>query len=793
MIRRRPKRPRRWSMLALASLGILAASNSGCTRARYHALADRDVYSIERERQTDPRWELPPRLVEADVLSRMHDANDPDKTPIPPDEPAARPFQVSGRYPFEFAGWKKRGTTVIEDLTWRKALPTEKDGSVKLSRQSSVELALLHSRDYQLAFEDLYLASLSLTLGRFFFAVQGFSNYDLFFQHFGAKSNDSNQLQIASDSGFTQNLVTGGQLLVDFANNMVFEYHGNGFSTSLSSLHLAFTQPLLRNAFARIATQSLSLQERGVLYALRDFARFRRSFYVNTVASGGYLGLLLQLQALRNQESNLRQLQRNVEEARALVDATFYAPLQRDQLEQQFQQARFQLISAEASLQTQLDSFKIQLGLPPDLPVSLDDSPLDLFEFSDPALEDLRGINDQLALDIYGARETLAPEKREEGAAAPAEKSFTPQKRDAFIKRLQTQYGKLQAILDGAIDESRAFFDEQSKAPLGPYHERAGQLNKALIAARGELLNDLDDLNEIPKDATPEAFAKAYETIDRLARNAFRVRSSETFVAQTQVRVYRIQLTEVKLGLDEAMEYALTNRQDLMNNQARVTDAWRNVEFNANQLLAGLDLAYDGRIGTDPNFDNPFRFDASNSTQRFGIHLETPINRRAQRNDYRSSQIFYQRARRAYMLNHDAIIQQVRLDLRNLDLARRQFEIAREQLVIASRQVEEAEYNVSNPPANAESVALNLLNSLNGLLNSRNSLISSWVSYETARMSLFRDLDVMMIDRRGVWINEYSGTDGFPRLPRGAEGSGVAVDPVRDARPPDIDIPDDSL
>lgn len=760
-----------WTMLALSWLGSLVLS-TGCTRARYHALADRDVYAIERERQFDPRWDLPPRLVEADPLSRMHDVNDPDKTPIPPDEPAARPFQVSGRYPFEFVGWKKRGTTVIEDLSWRKALPLEPDGSVMLSRQSSMELALIHGRDYQTAFEDLYLSALSLTLARFQFMVQGFSRYGLFFQHSGAPSNDSNQLQFDNNSGFNLNLVTGGQLLMDFANNMVFEYHGNGFSTSLSSLNIAFTQPLLRNAFARIATQNLSLQERGVLYALRDFARFRRSFYVNTVASGGYLGLLLQLQNLRNQESNLKQLERNVEEARALVDATFYAPLQRDQLEQQYQQARFSLIQAEASLQTSLDGFKIQLGLPPDLPVSLDDSPLKMFELNDSALERLRGINDRIALEIYSF-----------------ENKLTPEKRDEFARRLRDQYGRLQVILDGALDESRAFLDEQRKEPPGPYIERATQLNRTLVGSRVELLNDLDDLNEIPAAATPEALKAAYETLDRLSRNAFRMRSSETFVAQTQVRVYRIQLAPVKLGLDEAIEYAITNREDLMNRQAQVTDAWRNVEFNANQLLAGLNFIYEGKLGTDPIFDQPLRFDASAGNHRVGVRLDTPINRRAERNAYRASQITYQRARRAYMETHDFIIRDVRLDLRNLDLARRQFEIAREQLVIASRQVEEAEYNVSNPPPNSESVALNLLTSLNGLLNARNSLISSWVSYESARMSLYRNLDVMMIDSRGVWTNESTGTDGFPRLPRGPEGPGAAVDPVRDARPPADDLP----
>jgi hypothetical protein len=85
--------------------------------------------------------------------------------------------------------------------------------------------------------------------------------------------------------------MSGAQLLVDFSNSLVFEFSGAGAGTNLSSssLLVSLTQPLLRGAFARIVTQPLSLQERGVLYAIRDFSRFRRGFYVDVVAGNGFL------------------------------------------------------------------------------------------------------------------------------------------------------------------------------------------------------------------------------------------------------------------------------------------------------------------------------------------------------------------------------------------------------------------------------------------------------------------------------------------------------------------------
>jgi hypothetical protein len=43
---------------------------------------------------------------------------------------------------------------------------------------------------------------------------------------------------------------------------------------------------------------------------------------------------------------------------------------------------------------------------------------------------------------------------------------------------------------------------------------------------------------------------------------------------------------------------------------------------------------------------------------------------------------------------------------------------------------------------------------LNNLLSARNGLITNWVSYETQRIDLFADLDIMNIDAQGVWTND---------------------------------------
>jgi hypothetical protein len=91
--------------------------------------------------------------------------------------------------------------------------------------------------------------------------------------------------------------------------------------------------------------------------------------------------------------------------------------------------------------------------------------------------------------------------------------------------------------------------------------------------------------------------------------------------------------------------------------------------------------------------------------------------------------------------------------MRDLLLNQKQFDIGREQLITSSRQVEQAEYAILRPEQ-GEPVTLNLLRALTSVLDARNGLISNWVSYESTRLSLYSNFDLMDIDANGIWTNE---------------------------------------
>jgi hypothetical protein len=264
-----------------------------------------------------------PALIDAD---REHRRSERSTTSIVGWDPPRR-FQVSSRFPFEFHGWKKRGTTPIEDLVWQKSIPVESDGKVLLSKDSILRLGIANSREYQFQYENVYLAALSLTLARFQFMIQGFSNSGIFYSPLagggvvasspsssvGTQTNTppsstgtssstggattalakskpkpsagspNNQLQLSTLNGFSLNLMSGAQLLVNLANSLVFEYSNHGLQLVSPSLTINFIQPLLvpgRGGHQQLLPRSAVCSHPPQL--------FSPQFYVGLVASNGH-------------------------------------------------------------------------------------------------------------------------------------------------------------------------------------------------------------------------------------------------------------------------------------------------------------------------------------------------------------------------------------------------------------------------------------------------------------------------------------------------------------------------
>lgn len=728
------------TLLVCVAIGV-----SGCTRAFYRRWADRDTYKAIAEHADEGRWPINDIAIVPPPQSRLYDPFNPDRPPMPPDDPAAdrfmmwpngvrnsRHFHDDGDAPF------------IEAPDWKQYLQLNADGKLQLTPDRAVELGVLNSREYETALEDLYLQALALTLNRFEFDCHWFLTNNTVWTQFGSSDTEVNTLSSQSTFGFTKNLYAGGQFMAEFVNNLLVTFSGIDQTVWSSNLMATFTQPLLRGAGRRVRMEPLTEQERVVLYAVRDFARFRKRFYVNltTVQGGGYLALLLQVQNIRNLENDVKSQEQNYRLHQAQFTAQTVSTIQVDQAYQSYLQSRLSLIQARTALETSLDSYKFALGLPPGLPVTLDDALLKPFQLAAPELETLQN-EVQSFFDKF--RERDQPPGLEELQEGYAKLKAFHQQGEALLKQTAEELKKWKSQLGQGEEDAN-----QVRREREIYENVERQLP--------ETATDVEDLKSgLAKDraALPDLPpVKRWDALLARCRQLI-AQLGQVFVLQNQIRVYLIRLKSVPYKLDDALLYARDNRLDLMNLRGRVVDAWRQIAVTANALKAGLNVTATANVATKPGADAPFDFRASASQYTVGAQFDGPLNRYAERNAYRASQINYQNARRNFMALDDQISSSIRGDIRTLEEERLSFSIARLSLITAARQVEAARDRLLLVERGADTTStLDILRALNDLLAAKSQLIRSWTNYESTRIQLLFDMDALQVTPRGVPADE---------------------------------------
>jgi hypothetical protein len=320
-------------------------------------------------------------------------------------------------------------TSSVENPGWLAYLPRNEKGEIVLDRRAAVQTALLHSVDYQTNLEDLYLAALDVTFERFRFDTQFFFTNLTSFEHQGryrGGGQSQSLLNVDSNLQARRLFATGGELIVGFANSLVWQFSGPNTYSANSLLSLSLVQPLLREAGRAVVLEHLTQSERALLANLRQMEQYRRGFYAQVVAgrnpgpgpsrgplslgsltpatpsatAGGFLGLLEDQVNIRNQQMNITGLQDSLRQLEALYEANRVRDrFQVDLARQALYSAQIGLMSSFSAYQERLDGFKITLGLPPDLNVRIEDPLLRRFDLIDPALtRDLEEADDLLTI-----------------------------------------------------------------------------------------------------------------------------------------------------------------------------------------------------------------------------------------------------------------------------------------------------------------------------------------------------------------------------------------------------------
>jgi hypothetical protein len=586
-----------------------------------------------------------------------------------------------------------------ENSYGQRAASDEFDDAPRLNLTDIVVLALLNSREDQTQKETLYRLALRLSLQRF--------DYDLKFSPFG-----------------------------------------NGTGADFEVTHSVFQND--------VRFERLTQAERNVVYAARDFARFRKTFYLQLATQ--YYNLLRTYRQVEIDSQNYISLvrvysQREIELAEDEIA--------RVQVEQNALSGRNSLISTSNSPENSLDQLKSRLGLPIETPINIDLAVLFGITGRDEvavSLELVRRVRLRLlaestrkdvneatvlsqaeelvaripdALEIQRkADELVRAAARDATSAAEGDKHFTSTtSKEALADRVR-QFSILRARLrvtqfrmiadngwkrfeEARSDEevtpirvpaefARAVLDllqeEEIRArELGETEEQAlsisqrsgdlGQQLQAFELVADTVLSEVmtERLKEVQASAhqlADAAIAAARETqamTDQLARDAGTNPDEPTVTVTSRLLADSQQLldgsgsglTRIRAGVDNASLAAISARLDLMNARGDLADEWRGIKLAGDDLKSILNLQVRQRLRTENDSNKSFDFDFDESRTELSVTLDTPLNRRAQRNRFREQLLNYQLSRRAVMSLEDSIKQNIRSDLRAPDTCRR--------------------------------------------------------------------------------------------------------------------------
>ncbi|MDR0328975.1 MAG: hypothetical protein LBI05_11840, partial [Planctomycetaceae bacterium] len=399
-------------LLALAAIlgGIV-----GCTRQYYRTKADHEIYSVIRQENNDPRWKVDCPKVIPDAASRMFDPYHPDFEPMPCDDPAAhakmhRPGDMRGS-----SHWHDNGDTPhVENPCWRQSLLVNEKGEIPLDKEKAVELARLHSPEYQTTLENLFLAAMNVSQERYRYDVQFFGKADGTngVLTYGVAGGSAPKLRNDVTLRAKRNLAAGGNWAVELANSITWSLNGQGdWKSNASLINVSVMQPLLRAASRKVVLENLTQTERDFLAEVRKLVLFQQGHYTRVVTGSvpqninvsisntggvGFYRLLADQIQIQNQRQNILGLEENLDRLNEMFLAgQLNDNYQIKQMQQTLWTSQSGLLAQINGYQTNVELYISSLGLPPDLKVSISDPLLEQFQLSSPTLtvlmEDVAG------------------------------------------------------------------------------------------------------------------------------------------------------------------------------------------------------------------------------------------------------------------------------------------------------------------------------------------------------------------------------------------------------------------
>ena len=259
-----------------------------------------------------------------------------------------------------------------------------------------------------------------------------------------------------------------------------------------------------------------------------------------------------------------------------------------------------------------------------------------------------------------------------------------------------------------------------------------GQLRQALLQAESQWVNAIRDY----QNQLDEFKIELGLSIDEK-------------VVLEEAELKKLKIEDPNIKREQAVDLALVSRPDLQTADDRIVDAERRIKVAKVELQAGLDAVATYDAISDPDDITP-NINFERSSWSAGLELDLPLDRKSERNFYRSTLIALEQAHRQRTLAGDQVRLQIYDDWRALEQAKRNFEISEMGVALAERRLEEQRLLAEI----GDGEARDLVDAQRDLVNSLNQRTSTAVDHTLARLRLWQDMGILYINEDGSWVEK---------------------------------------
>lgn len=317
-------------------------------------------------------------------------------------------------------------------------------------------------------------------------------------------------------------------------------------------------------------------------------------------------------------------------------------------------------------------------------------------------------------------------------------REFTRYRKDFSVQIATAYYG----VLGGRDAVRNSYLNLQSSQKNAERTRALAQEGRITTADLGRL-----EQQELSTESTWINAIRSYKQ----ALDNFKIQlglSVDAHVVLDDRDLEALQIRHPEISVDDSISVALAARLDYLNTKDQFEDTVRRVDVAANLLKPRVDLTANVSANSNPNDKDHFTLPELNRYRwNAGLNIDPGLDRKSERNAYRSALITRNRAARTIVQQEDEIKLQVRDSWRTLDQAKRNYEISEIGVKLADRRVEEQNLLADLGRAKAQ----DQVDAQNALIDSKNQRTQALVTHTIARLQFWNNMGILYIKDNGQW------------------------------------------